>query len=168
MLISEQYLEQQRILHGTNASYGTTGRSHADAVLKVAKKIGAKSILDYGAGKRLIEKLLRDKIKVVSYDPAIEAISKKPEPADLVVCTDVLEHIEPECLDEVLDDMKRVTRKMLFATVATGPADKLLPDGRNAHLIQEPMSWWLPRLKQRFNIVFTDETESGFLILGNR
>ena len=33
-----------------------------------------------------------------------------------------------------------------------GPAQKVLEDGRNAHLIQEPTSWWLEKLIRRFEI----------------
>jgi hypothetical protein len=39
-----------------------------------------------------------------------------------------------------------------FITIHTGPAMKHLPDGRNAHLTQEPIEWWLPKLTDRFDI----------------
>lgn len=31
-------------------------------------------------------------------------------------------------------------------------AKKVLPDGRNAHLIQESLAWWLPKLEARFTV----------------
>ena len=34
----------------------------------------------------------------------------------------------------------------LVALLATGPAEKMLPDGRNAHLIQQPKQWWLDKV----------------------
>jgi hypothetical protein len=34
-----------------------------------------------------------------------------------------------------------------------GPAGKTLPDGRNAHLIQKPSSWWLPKLSAHFDVL---------------
>jgi hypothetical protein len=34
-----------------------------------------------------------------------------------------------------------------------GPAAKILADGRNAHLIQRPSSWWLQRLSTRFDVL---------------
>jgi hypothetical protein len=45
--------------------------------------------------------------------------------------------------------------------IANRPARKTLPDGRNAHLIQQGREWWLPRLAQRFTIhqVEGNETE---------
>ena len=33
-----------------------------------------------------------------------------------------------------------------------GPAAKILADGRNAHLIQKPSSWWLPKIVKYFEI----------------
>ena len=62
----------------------------------------------------------------------------------------MLEHIEPACLDEVLDDLERVTRKIGFFVIANRPAKKVLADGRNAHLIQEDVDWWRARLERRF------------------
>ena len=34
-----------------------------------------------------------------------------------------------------------------------GPAAKVLSDGRNAHLIQKPSSWWLKKLTDYFEIL---------------
>ena len=34
-----------------------------------------------------------------------------------------------------------------------GPAGKVLSDGRNAHLIQEPTSWWLEKFIKYFDII---------------
>jgi hypothetical protein len=77
---------------------------------------------------------------------------------------DVLEHIEPDCLDDVLDDLKRVTKGIGFFTVACGPAAKVLPDGRNAHLIQEPPEWWLPKLLERFDLYTFQRMPGGFAV----
>ena len=59
------------------------------------------------------------------YDPAIPIWTDRPEPAEMVVCIDVLEHIEPDFLESVLDDLARVTAKIGVFTVATGPAQKV-------------------------------------------
>jgi hypothetical protein len=50
-------------------------------------------------------------------------------------------------------------------TVHTGPAKKILPDGRNAHLIQQPPSWWLPKFMERFELVQFRRMEMGFWIV---
>lgn len=148
-LISDYYREQNVELHKLRPDYGANGHRHAPQIRELAKAMNAQSILDYGSGKGTLADALHD-FNVINYDPAFPQWAAVPEPADLVVCGDVLEHIEPEYLDAVLDDLVRVTRKCLWATIATRPAVKTLPDGRNTHLIQEPMQFWLPKLWGRF------------------
>jgi len=63
-----------------------------------------------------------------------------------VVCGDVLEHVEPECLDDVLAELRRVTQEVGLFVVHLTAAKKTLPDGRNAHLIQQPADWWQARI----------------------
>ena len=92
-------------------------------------------------------------VKYTPYEPSNELWSSTPEPTEFVACIDVLEHIEPELLDNVLNDLQRVTMKFGLFTIHTGPAAKTLPDGRNAHLIQEPLSWWEDKIKLRFKIL---------------
>lgn len=162
-LISEYYREQNKQLHAIRSDYGSNGHRYASQIRELATAMGTKEILDYGAGKRTLEDALVG-LDVRSYDPAFEDIAAPPEPADLVVCGDVLEHIEPEYLDAVLDDLKRVTKKCLFATIATRPAVKTLPDGRNTHLIQQDMRWWLPHIWDRF-IIGSMHNMGGELLL---
>ena len=52
-----------------------------------------------------------------------------------------------------------------FFTIHTGPAGKVLADGRNAHLIQQPSSWWLPKLCERFEIDHLQRTKGGFAVI---
>lgn len=143
MLITEEYRELNARLHRTNEHYGTSGQKYAAAVAELMKEHGP-DVLDYGCGKRTLQQALN--LPIRNYDPALPEYSAKPEPADIVACTDVLEHIEPACLDEMLRDLRRCTKKVAFVTIATGPAKKFLADGRNAHLIQQGSRWWLPKL----------------------
>jgi hypothetical protein len=64
-----------------------------------------------------------------------------------------LEHIEPELLENVLRELSSLVIKFGFFSIHMGPAGKLLSDGRNAHLIQQPSSWWLPRLCKYFEVM---------------
>jgi hypothetical protein len=150
MLISPAYLEQNKQLH-SEPGYGTKGYHYAKEIIPLANALRSADILDYGCGQRTLEKALG--LPIRNYDPCIPGLDSPPEPADIVVCTDVLEHIEPDCLDAVLDDLKRVTRHLGFFVVDTRPAVKILPDGRNAHLIQEPAEWWFPKFFSRWEIV---------------
>jgi len=84
---------------------------------------------------------------------------------DWVLCIDVLEHIEPAYLETVLLDLGGITKRFGFFSIATGPAGKTLPDGRNAHLIQKPSSWWLPRLCEHFEIIQLGRDPHGFWVI---
>lgn len=154
MLISEEYRKLNSQIHSDDEGWGTTGNRFALIVAELAKEKNAGSILDYGAGKRTMEKALKEMVdcKVRSYDPCIKQISKPPKPADIVSCTDVLEHVEPNCVDSVLDDIKRVTKKSAFLVISTVPAIKILPDGRNAHITVKPAEWWLIKIMERFKL----------------
>ena len=156
MTISDAYRRSQQTLHSEESSYGTASVTLAELVVNVLERVEPADFLDYGAGKqRLIgamRALGKPLPKYYAYDPAIPEISAPPEPAEVVVCLDVLEHVEPEHLNAVIDDLHRVTKRFLLAAIETGPASRILEDGRNAHLIQEPMEWWVPKFWERFKI----------------
>ena len=99
--------------------------------------------------------------EVLEYDPAIEGKNKVPLPADLVVCTDVLEHIEPEYLDSVLVHLASLTQLASFFVVHTGPAQKELADGRNAHLTIENSEWWRRKIGAYFQVSEVIQVESN-------
>lgn len=148
--ISDNYLELNKKLHVDNPKYGTSGAKRADAVVKLKNDLKLDTVLDYGCGKGMLAKSLP--FPIWEYDPAISGKDSSPRPADLVVCSDVLEHIEPEMLKAVIGDLRRVTKKLLYAVVHTGPAQKILADGRNAHLIQKPAEWWIEKLSAVFKV----------------
>jgi hypothetical protein len=167
-LISEEYRRLQEELH-RDPAYGQASVTYAPLVADVINSQGARELLDYGAGKgRLGEALkgiLKRPITVHHYDPAIPKWSAPPQPCELVACIDVLEHIEPDRIKYVLDDLKRVTSRFGVFTVATHPAKKILADGRNAHLIQQPSSWWLPQFMERFELVAFNRVDAGFWLV---
>jgi hypothetical protein len=167
-LISEEYRELQRELH-RNPEYGVASVGYAPLVAEVIRANNARELLDYGAGKgRLgqeLKRILPVPLTIHHYDPAIPEWSAPPAPCELVACIDVLEHIEPDYLANVLDDLKRVVAKVGVFTVHTGPAAKVLRDGRNAHLIQQPISWWLPQFLARFEPVSFSRMPNGFWII---
>lgn len=162
----------QAELHA-NTIYGVVGREFAPDVARIMQQLGATELLDYGAGSRLSLKAGLDELGVSGYEyrpyePAIPEYAGEPEPSSFVACIDVLEHIEPELLDNVLDDLKRVTAGVGFFTIHTGPASKRLSDGRNAHLIQEPCEWWLPKLLARFDLQSFQARKNGFVVIVTR
>lgn len=166
MLISDEYREQQKALH-TNPEYGVASVGFAPLVTKVIDQLGVQELLDYGCGKGRLGQNLSPSgsLTVYQYDPAVPGFDEQPDPAEMVCCIDVLEHIEPDLLDNVLDELQRLTQKYGFFSIHTGPAVKTLPDGRNAHLIQADYTWWLPKIWERFFINTMVHTPSGFYVI---
>lgn len=146
--ISQDYAEQNKKLHENNPVYGVSVMRHKKIIEDIYKSIEARSLLDYGCGKGLLAKNLD--FPIWEYDPAITGKDKPPRPADLVVCVDVLEHIEPEYLESVLKDIARCILKVGYFVINTGKSVKTLPDGRNTHLIQQGKEWWTETLSKYF------------------
>lgn len=165
--ISDDYLRQQKELH-KNPNYGVASIGYAPIVKQLIEQFGSRSLADYGAGKcnlkRKLDELGVTGFEYFPYDPAFPEYGE-PTPADLVCCIDVLEHIEPDFLDNVMRDLHRIVRKYGFVTIHTGPAVKVLSDGRNAHLIQRPASWWLPILSRYFEVIHLQGSQGGFWVV---
>ena len=164
MIISNEYKQECKQLHETVPDWGTGGRKYAPVVERIVKDYAPKNILDYGCGKQTLSREL-SKYRIIGYDPALPGLDELPAPADLVICTDVLEHIEPDCLEDVLDDLERVVRCHLFAVVVNRRASQYLPDGRNCHLIIESHKWWIDKLWSRFDLLDYHSLKIGFSAL---
>ena len=155
MLITDTYKNIQQNMHATGDYGVVAGMKYGPLVTQLIDKLEIDAVLDYGCGSKLS---LRDSmspkrnITYQAYDPCVPEYAAPPEPSEMVVCVDVMEHIEPECLDDVLDHLVELVQVVLFVSVNTGAALKTLEDGRNAHLIQQPMEWWLPKFWERFVI----------------
>jgi len=154
LTITEEYRKLQQELH-LNPNYGVASLHFASMVAELIQQAGIKSISDYGAGKQnLIKALNKAGIHpdYRPYDPVFPEYGS-PTHADLVCCIDVLEHIEPDLIDNVLAELASITVNIGFFSIHMGPAAKVLSDGRNAHLIQKPSSWWLPKLSRHFDVM---------------
>ena len=151
--ISEKYLAQQKKLH-ENPNYGVASIAFAPIVAEVIGKSGLRIVCDYGAGKKNLLRLDEigvDKLIYRPYDPAYPEYGP-PIPSELVCCIDVMEHVEPEYIENVLQELQTITEKLLFLTIHMGPAAKVLDDGRNAHLTQKGTAWWLSRIVNYFEV----------------
>lgn len=149
--ISPAYLESQKWLHERPKGYGGGGAKWAEAVAALADMHACASVLDYGCGQGTLGEALRARLSgavIVDYDPAIPGKDsiEKHKTFDLVVCTDVLEHIESDRLGVVIDHLFKLSAKLVFVVIATRPSNKFFPDGRNVHLTIEPASWWRERV----------------------
>lgn len=140
--VTADYAALNRELHERSKSYGSGAWRKADAIVEIVVNNGFSSVLDYGCGKGTLAAELENAVPVAEYDPAIEGKDGPPEPADLVVCLDVLEHVEPDKLEATIKHLHSLTLGELLVTIACRPSTATLADGRNAHLIIEPPEWW--------------------------
>lgn len=153
-VISEQYAKENAYQHSLGNGYGERGYKHLEDILHVIRRTDSKSALDYGCGKATLAKYAKRVCEVpfASYDPAIPEYAAAPDPADLVVCTDVLEHVEPLCLHDVLKHIQELAQVAVYLQIATRPALRTLSDGRNAHLLVREPYFWFDNLRQFFDI----------------
>ena len=172
-------IEQYKQLHANEERYaGNSTRIHKDSIGQYIEILNCQSILDFGCGKgnqyhkeRIHETNFRG-IMPSLYDPAVEQYSKLPEGTfDAVISTDVLEHIEEEDIDDVLKLIYSKANKFVYHGIANFPAVVMLPDGRNAHVIQQPLDWWIEKIlphADKLTMVYVyNKKQSGKAIIQN-
>lgn len=151
-MITDEWRKQNELLHNQDATYGSKGGvKHHKRVRWLMNKFGAKTVLDYGCGKGSLRAALGDCVR--NYDPAIKAWRMLPEPADMVLCADVMEHIEPQFVDDVLEHIRGLTQKVAWFVIACRPATKNMPNGKNSHISVHPPEWWREKLEARFTLL---------------
>lgn len=155
-LISPEYRALLLQKHASG-KWGADDGREADAVNTFADEVGAETILSYGCGEMKLADALKGRRRVTGYDPGIPGRDGMPKPADLVVSFDALEHVEEDKLDAVLGHLWRIAGKAAYLVIATRPANAILPDNRNAHLVIRPAKWWIDRLSAvGWNILRTE------------
>lgn len=159
---TEEYGEQMRKMHeaGNFGIHGYTdiewsARALLSLVCALQRPI---KVLDYGSGAGTYAEAVNKVFKwveVTSYDPFHPKFRDNPEPGehDAVNCTDVMEHVELECVDNTLKYIAEKAKFMACFSIGTEDANKVLPDGRNAHVTQKSPKWWADKLRERFAIV---------------
>lgn len=138
--------------------------AQAVRIKTLIQNTSSQTILDYGSGKGLqylpMDIQIDGKIssynsipefwhisKLVCYDPGYEPFSRLPSyQFDGVICTDVLEHCPEEDIEWLLDGLFSFATQFVFANIACYPAEKLLPDGENAHCTVKSMTWWQEKI----------------------
>ena len=162
-LVTEQYRKTLNILY--KEGMGGSSIKWVDPVFAMIVasrsfhfkgRFETSTVLDYGCGQGKLKKALRpmlrrididDKVDIREYDPGVPGKDELPEPADFVICSDVLEHVEPECLEDVLTHLYYVTKKFALIVIALNESNTVMPDGRNAHLIIEDTNWWKKKVR---------------------
>lgn len=146
-MISDNLKKMYQDIHQTTP-FGKRGKfpKHLEKFINDKKP---QSILDFGCGKgKLVGKIKETypDIDVRGYDPANPEFDRSIDDItiDMIVSSDVLEHVEPEYIDDTLKFL-RTKSKFFYHLIACSPAKLILPDGRNAHLIVENDHWWSKR-----------------------
>lgn len=150
--ISAEHIARQKEIHARRQEYGAAGHLWAQLVIDIANSMGTKDVLDYGAGKQGLQKSV-PVLDIKSYDPAVDEISARPEPADVVVCTSVLPYVEKAHLVDVLKDLQSLTKKAMVAVVSTRKSGKLLDDGESVTQIEWTYMQWLATLADYFDLM---------------
>ena len=159
MNISPEYQALNQQLHRESSGWGSSARLRVNGVKTLAAEQQAKTILDYGCGKGLMQK--QSGLKMDEYDPAIpgkEVINNSKY--DMVVCTDVMEHVEPEYVDNVLNEINGLFEKCAYLIIYLVPALHLLPDGSNCHRTVMPAEWWIDKINTIFQCKTTYSSTS--------
>ncbi len=154
--LAQQHHELPNTWNGSNLR-----DHHMDAVNQLIEQHGITSILDYGCGKALHHP---PEWRATLYDPAVPQYSEEPTGEyDLVICTDVLEHIPESGLQWVIDRLHQFSKGgWLYVSVCCRKAKQLLtmPNSMrryNAHVCIKPEAWWKKRVQgERVILKFTD------------
>lgn len=169
-MFSKKYIEELRILHadkkrlrGFGGKVKDLGEFHT-----YMNKWNPSSVLDYGCGKGIILANLKEQYPnsgFVGYDPAVALYANNATEVECVFSNDVLEHIEPEYISQVLEHISHLAKKYIWLRIDTLPARKRLSDGRNAHLIIEDQSWWATTIQNSIQgtIVYNNINKKGKL-----
>jgi 2-polyprenyl-3-methyl-5-hydroxy-6-metoxy-1,4-benzoquinol methylase len=146
-------LELYKQLH-QQRSYGDTGSVYTDDVRSFIDETGSVSVLDFGAGRGSLKSSLHNKysIDIDEFDPCIpdkEIIPK--EEYELVITTDLLEHLFEEEIDNLFEEILSLKPKFMYHAISTRTATILLPDGSNCHKTVKNTEWWSNRIKSLLN-----------------
>ncbi len=166
------YIKQYELLYKIKKNYGKTSIKLYDMLKKIINDLNISSILDYGCGKSKLLDLIKknSKIKIFKYDPAIKKYSTLTKnKTDLVICTDVLQHVPLYDLDRVLKEIKSKGIYILFYIKCTNHKTKL-PNGTYANCTVYDKKWWLEKLSTYFynikEIKISDLTSVCFIMKG--
>lgn len=148
-------INEYKELHSVDENYGTTSISYLHEVCLIIDYLQPKSVLDYGCGKGTLLKALSQKypnIKFYGYDPAILGKDILPEVSyvDLIINTDVLEHIPEDEIESVVAKIRSLSDKVYF-NLHHALAAKILPDGTNAHCTVKNIYWYNNLLRKFFD-----------------
>ena len=147
-------IPQYQQMHAQGKFPGLSVLKFADEIGAICTEYGISTILDYGSGRgdQYLPPHSLDKrwgADVTMYDPAVAGIDwLPPDQFDLVLCSDVLEHVPLQELPALFENIFSRAKHRVFLTVCCRGAKKNLPNGQNAHVTIMPMDWWEAEIRK--------------------
>lgn len=150
-MISLAYKQQIQDYH-SDKQWGGAVTGKVFDIECVASDNDCSSILDFGCGYGAFkQKCNPNKFTVSEYDPGIQGKDTLPtEVFDMVVCVDVMEHVEPQHIDQTLDWIREHTSKVSYFGICCIPSMGEFDDGTNLHKTVRSPDYWLGKLASRY------------------
>lgn len=158
--IFNEYKEYNKTLHESGQFNGGSLKfEYTKNIKSIVNATKSVTVLDYGCGKAAHykkEKPINELFDIASenmrfYDIGVPEYEVIPDGTfDGVICTDVLEHVPEDIIDDVIKQLFSKANKFVFLVIACGLAVKILPNGENAHVTVKPPEWWNSKLKKYF------------------
>ena len=170
-LISPEYRAQIEKYHNKRP-WGGAIRGKAQMLNKYMIMSGAKSLLDYGCGRSDLKKELQATYGnfpyiLNEYEPGIPELAGDPPVSDAVISRDVVEHVEPAKIDNVIKHIHDKCNMWTWHKICLRAATGAFPGGeQNLHLTIKPGFWWLQKFEPYFEFLETNINEGFCSFLG--
>lgn len=141
-----------------------------DYILKELNTKKYQTIIDISSGKGILIKIIQEKfsnidicstdikkfndinVKFIKLDLTNkDDFNNIPDKYDLLLCLDVLEHIEEEYIDNILEFLSSLSATFCFSIANHSD----IKNEYELHLIQKNKRWWNKKLKIYYNILKT-------------
>lgn len=172
--MNKKMINQYKLLYELKPTYGASSKKLFDKILTIVNEYKPKSMLDYGCGKSPLAVMLFDAthIPCYKYDPVFEEYCIIPiNKVDLVICTDVLQHIPESELDENLKEISNLGNLCYYKIKCTDHPTRF-PNGEPTNCTIYNKYWWKGELLKYYcfieELYCEDETSVIFLAKNRR
>ena len=156
--------DKYSIVYQRNRGYGKT--NHGSHIAEYVRGLGAESLCDVGCGRGGFCKSLLGYVKYIYgvdiaskptgsgvwwTDSYADNLLLADKSIDYITSFDMLEHLPPDNIDNVLDEFVRVARVGLIFSICYRASSGTC-DGQPLHLTVQPESWWLDKLVKYGNV----------------
>jgi hypothetical protein len=170
--VSSEYEQTLTDQHKAIKWGGTAFKWAGEDVKKLLGKrsYALETALDYGCGQEAMKANFPE-LKWHGYDPGIPEKAEKPTGQfDLVVCNDVMEHVEREHVEAVLQEIADYAKTVVLLNIACTAAHGVFTSGprvgQDVHITQRPPEWWAEKVAAIDGIVMLERHDIATLRRG--